>query len=169
MHRICLLLGSNIQPEKNLPLAVNLLQKQLTILQTSSVWESKSVGSDSANILNAALLGLTSLEAEILKKQVLRPLEAQLGRVRTRDKNAPRTIDIDILLFDQQLLELNLWQYAYRAVPMAEILPDYQSETGEYLKDAALRLAQTTPIWVRQDVSIDPSPFAGAAFATFIK
>jgi len=52
-------------------------------------------------------------------------------------------------------LDLNLWQYAYRAVPMAEILPDYQSETGEYLKDAALRLAHTTPIWVCKDVSIE--------------
>jgi 2-amino-4-hydroxy-6-hydroxymethyldihydropteridine diphosphokinase len=154
MHRVCLLLGSNIQPEKNIPLAVDLLRKQLTILQASSVWESKAVGSDGANILNAALLVLTSLEAEILKKQVLRPLEAQLGRVRTNDKNAPRTIDLDILFFDQQLLDQNLWQYAYRAVPMAEILPDYQSETGEHLKDAALRLARTTPIWVRDDVSL---------------
>ena len=156
MHRVCLLLGSNIQPEKNIPLAVNLLQKQLTILQTSSVWESKAVGSNSANMLNAALLVLTSLEAEIFKEQVLRPLEAQLERVRISDKNAPRTIDLDILLFDQQLLDANLWQYAYRAVPLAEVLPDYQAETGEHLKDAALRLAHTTPIWVRKDVSIYP-------------
>lgn len=114
MHRACLLLGSNIQPEKNLPLAVTLLHKQLTILQTSSVWESKAVGSDGPNILNAALLVLTSLEAEMLKEQVLHPLEAQLGRVRTGDKNSPRTIDLDILLFDQLALDLNLWQYAYR-------------------------------------------------------
>ena len=56
LHHVSLLLGSNIQPEKNIPLAVSLLQKQLTILQTSSVWESKAVGSDGANILNAALL-----------------------------------------------------------------------------------------------------------------
>ena len=154
MHRVCLLLGSNIQPEKNIPLAMSLLQKQLTILKTSSVWESRAVGSDGANILNAAMLALTSLDAETLKEDVLHPLEAQLERVRTRDKNSPRTIDLDILTFDQQLLDLNLWHYAYRAVPMAEVLPDYQSETGEYLKDAALRLAHTTPIWVRNDVSI---------------
>ena len=160
VHRVGLLLGSNVKPEKNLPLAVNLLQRQLTILQISSVWESKAVGSDGANVLNAAMLVLTSLKAEILKEQVLRPLEAQLGRVRTKDKNAPRTIDLDILLFDEQLLDPGLWQYAYRAVPMAEILPDYQSEIGEYLKDAASRLAQTTPIWVRKDVSIDPFPSA---------
>ena len=158
MHRVCLLLGSNIQPEKNIPLAVNLLQKQLTIVETSSIWESKAVGSNEANILNAALLVLTSMEAEILKEQVLHPLEVQLERVRTSDKNAPRTIDVDILLFDQQLLDPNLWQSAYRAVPLAEMLPDYRSETGEHLKDAALRLAHTTSIWVRKDVSIYPYP-----------
>ena len=90
---------------------------------------------------------------------MLHPLEAQLAHVRTRDKNSPRTIDIDILLFDQQLQDLNLWHYAYRAVPLAQILPDYQSETGEYLKDAASRLAQTTPIWVRKDVTIHPIQF----------
>ena len=154
MHQAGLLLGSNMQPEKNIPLAVKLLQKQLTILQTSSVWESKAVGSNGANFLNAALLVLTSMEAEALKTQVLHPLEAQLERVRTSDKNSPRTIDLDILLFDQQLLDPNLWQSAFRAVPLAEVLPDFQSESGEYLRDAALRLADATPIWLRKDVSI---------------
>ena len=159
MHRACLLLGSNIQPEKNIPLAVSLLQKRLTILQASSVWESGAIGSDGANFLNAVLVIETSFEAETLKEQVLHPLEAQLQRVRTRDKNSPRTIDLDILLYDQQLLDPNLWQYAYCAVPLAEVLPDYQSGTGETLKDAALRLARTTPIWKREDVSIHPLHF----------
>jgi len=154
MHRVCLLLGSNIQPEKNIPLVVNLLQKRVTVLQASSAWESQAVGSDGPNILNAALLVLTTLDTDNLKEQVLRPLEAQLGRVRTKDKNAPRTIDLDIILVDKLLLDPNLWRYAHRAVPVAEILPGYQSGTGEYLKDVASRLAHETPIWVRKDVSI---------------
>lgn len=154
MHQACLLVGSNIRPTKNIPLAVNLLQKYMTILQTASVWETEAVGSDSPNFLNAALLVTTSMEAEILKERVLRPLEARLERVRTSDKNAPRTIDLDILLFDHQLLEPNLWRYAYCAVPVAEVLPGYQTDTGEYLKDAALRLVRSTSIWERTDISI---------------
>lgn len=157
MHQVYLLLGSNIRPEQNIPLAVRLLHRQLRILQASSVWESKAVGSEGANFLNAALLVVTAWEAESLQEQVLHPLEAQLGRVRTSDKNAPRPIDIDILLFDHQLLDRNVWQQAHCAVPLAEVLPDYQSETGEYLKDAALRLARKTPIWARKDVTILPS------------
>ena len=104
MHQACLLVGSNIRPTKNIPLAVNLLQTYMTILQVSSVWETEAVGSDSSNFLNAALLVTTSMEVEILKERVLRPLEACLERVRTSDKNAARTIDLDILLFDHQLL-----------------------------------------------------------------
>ena len=154
MHQAGLLLGSNIQAEKNIPLAVGLLAKQMTILQTSSVWESRAVGSDGANFLNAVLLVSTTFGVDLLKDQVLRPLEAQLGRERTGDKNAPRTMDLDILLFDQQVLDLNLWQTAFRAVPMAELLPDFQSESGENLSDAALRLAQIAPIWKRKDIQI---------------
>ena len=87
-HQVCLLLGSNIQPERNLPLAVRELGEQLTILRASSVWESPAVGSRGPNFLNAALLCQTGLAAEALKWQVLRPLEARLGRVRNQDKNA---------------------------------------------------------------------------------
>jgi 2-amino-4-hydroxy-6-hydroxymethyldihydropteridine diphosphokinase len=154
MHQACLLVGSNIQPAKNIPLAVSLLQSHMTILKTSSIWETEAVGSDDANFLNVALLVTTSMEVEILKEQVLHPLEARLERVRTSNKNAPRTIDLDILLFDQQLLEPNLWRYAHCAVPVAEILPEYQSDTGEYLKDAALRLASSTSILMRMDIPV---------------
>ena len=151
-HRICLLLGSNIEPEKNLPHCLTLLHKQMIVLQTSSVWESPAVGSDGPNMLNAAVLALTFIEATSLKGKVFRPLEAELGRVRTQDKNSPRTIDIDLILYDQQLIDASLWQYAHRAVPVGELLPEYPSESGELLKEAALRMARSTPIWMRTDV-----------------
>ena len=154
MHQVCLLIGSNIQPEKNLPLSVTLLKKVMPVLQVSSVWEFATVGSDGPNMLNAAILVSTPLDPEELKEQMLRPLEAQMGRVRTSDKNAPRTIDLDIIFFDQQCLEPNLWHYAFRAVPVAQVLPEYQSESGETLQEAAIRLAQHTPIWIRRDVEI---------------
>ena len=42
-HQVCLLLGSNIQPERNIPLAIDQLQNHLSILQISSVWETCAV------------------------------------------------------------------------------------------------------------------------------
>lgn len=154
-HQACLLLGSNIQPEKNLTLGLNLLRNMVTIVRLSSVWETPSVGSSGPDFLNLAALITTSLKANELKAQVLRTLEKQLGRVRSANKNAPRTFDIDIILFDGQLLDPNLWVYAHRAVPVAEIMPDYLSSRGDTLKDAASELAKSTLIHLRQDVLIN--------------
>jgi len=157
-HQACLLLGSNIQAEQNLPLAVSLLEQEVTVLQISSIWETPSVGSSGPDFLNAALLVSTSWEAEGLKLQVLRPLEARMGRVRSRDKNAPRTIDLDIVLFDGRLMDPGFWRHAYRAIPVAEIFPDYEFSPGEKLKEAAARLVRATPIRLRSDISFHHDP-----------
>ncbi len=154
-HEACLLLGSNIRPEDNIPLAVDLLQKQTKLLQASSIWETTAVGSDGPNFLNLALLVLTPLDVQALKDEIIHPIEAQLGRVRTRDKNAPRTMDIDIIFFDRQVLDTTVWNYAHRAVPVAEILPESLSETGEKLKDVAVRLARTGQVKLRTDVVLE--------------
>ncbi len=154
-HQACLLLGSNIQPGKNLALGVDLLKQKVTILQLSSVWETASVGSGGPDFLNLAVLIRTPLEALELKEKILRPLEAQLGRVREADRNAPRTIDLDIILFDGQLLDPTLFRYAHRAIPVSEILPDFRSDQGEILAEAASRLAKKTFIRLKPDVQID--------------
>ena len=154
-HQACLLLGSNIQPEKNLTLGLDLLRKMVTISRLSSVWETPSVGSSGPDFLNLAVLITTPLKASELKAQVLRPLEKQLGRVRRANKNAPRTFDADIILFDDRLLDQSLWRYAHRAVPVAEVLPDYPSSQGDTLKDVASELAKTALIHLRPDVLVD--------------
>ena len=154
MHQACLLLGSNIDPERNIPGAVALLGERLVILRTSSVWESASVECCYPDYLDMAVLVSTSLEAEQLKQQVLRPLEARMGRVRTEDKNASRPIDIDIILFDGVLMDTTLFQFAFRAVPVSEIFTDYRSPSGEDLKEIAKRLAAINPVELRKDISI---------------
>ena len=155
VHQVCLLLGSNLQPEKNLELGVDLLRQKVTVVRSSSVWETPSVGSAGPDFLNLALLVTTTLKADELKEKILRPLEAQLGRVRSANKNAPRPIDIDIILFDDRQMDSNLWRYAHRAVPVAEILPDFRSGRGEVLKEVASLLAETTPIRLKTSALID--------------
>lgn len=79
--------------------------------------------------------------------QVLRPIEAQLGRIRTTDPNAPRTIDLDILIFDDQLIEPDLWILAHLCVPTAQIASDLaHPESGELISFIADRLARSTSI-----------------------
>ena len=153
-YQVCLLLGSNIQPERNLPLAIDHLQNQLTILRISSVWETHAVGSTGPSFLNAALLATTPLKQKELKFQILTPLEAQMCRLRSADKNAARPIDLDIILFDGQVLDKTIWLYSYQAVPVAEIQPDIRSETGETLKEIAEKFISGGTIRLRPDVML---------------
>jgi len=153
-HQACLLLGSNIQPERNLPLAIDLLQNQLTILRISSVWETPPVGSAGLNFLNAALLARTSLKQKELKFQILTPLEVKMGRLHSADKNVARPIDLDIILFDRLILDPTLWHFAHRAVPVAEIQPDIRSENGETLKEIAEKFISGGSIRLRPDVAL---------------
>ncbi len=151
-HQACLLLGSNIRPEFNLPLAIDQLREHLSILGISRVWETASVGSAGPDFLNAALLAGTPLDRQSLKSEVLTPLEARLGRVRSADKNAPRPIDLDIILFDGRVLDPALWHFAHRAVPVAEIQPNLRSDSGEALKEIAAKFVADGSIRLRLDV-----------------
>lgn len=154
MHQACLLLGSNIEPARNIPLAVDLLRQKMDVLQVSSVWESAAAECCYPDYLNMAVLVATPLEADQLKEQVLRPLEAHMGRVRTEDKNASRPIDFDIILFDGSMVDQTLLQFAFRAVPVSEIFPNFLSADGQILKEIAQRLRQSNPVKLRKDISI---------------
>lgn len=146
-HRICLCLGSNINPEKNLPLAVVLLAEQAQVLKVSTAWANPAIGGGGPDFINAAVLVSTPLDRQAFKAQVIHPIEDALGRVRYANPNAPRTIDIDIVIVDGIVYDSNLWKYAYMAVPIAEISPTLRHpETGEMLYDIAQRLSGDTVI-----------------------
>jgi 2-amino-4-hydroxy-6-hydroxymethyldihydropteridine diphosphokinase len=152
-NRVCLILGSNINPEQNILLALSQLDRLFLVEGVSAIWETPAIGSDGPNFLNAAVVIYTSLDPRALKEQMLRPLEARLGRVRTADKFAPRTLDIDIVAWNTAILDSDVWRLAHLAVPVAELLPCYQSdETGEYLEQVARRLSIMTPIRARPEV-----------------
>lgn len=61
--------------------------------------------------------------------------------MRTADKYAPRTIDLDLTLFDEQVLDDELWRRVYMALIFSELLPDLRNPlTGETLVETAQRL-----------------------------
>lgn len=130
-HSVYLILGSNIEPEKNTLQAIRLLSRVCCLVKVSSTWETVAVGSEGPNFLNTALWIESSLSAEEFKTTIIADLENKLGRIRTADKNAPRTIDLDIILYDQTLLEPALWKKAFIAIPMAELVPDYPRPEGK--------------------------------------
>lgn len=150
-HTICLLLGSNIEGEKNLVEALSLLQKRLTLLESSAVYLSPAMGSDGPDFLNAALLATTFLSKSGLKEKVFRPIEALLKRVRTDDKNAPRTIDIDLITYDGEVVDPTLWDYGHIALPVGEILPTHMK-----IKEVAMALAHSSSVIRKEELSHYP-------------
>ncbi|MFN8383930.1 MAG: 2-amino-4-hydroxy-6-hydroxymethyldihydropteridine diphosphokinase [Anaerolineales bacterium] len=156
-HRVYLSLGSNIDAENNLPKAIELLREVGDIVSISSVWESESVGFDGPNFLNICVLFLTQLQPSELKEKIIRPIEAKLGRVRSEEKNAPRPVDIDILLFDNQPLNTEFWNYAFVVIPLAELIPDFvHPVSGEKLS----RFAKQVSVWIEKRADIVISAMA---------
>lgn len=146
-HIVLIGLGSNVKPRKHLPHAVDALKLQTQLLALSSAWKSPAIGSDGPDFLNAAAKLATDLTADELKATILRPIEADLGRIRGGDPNAERTIDLDILAYDQKDLDTKIWDFAYLALPLSEIEPGLTSTiTGETILEAAKRLTENQKI-----------------------
>lgn len=146
-------LGSNIQPEINLVRAVELLHEYGGVLKVSGAWESHSVGAEGPNYLNACVLFKTRLMQVELKETVIRPIETRLGRRRSENKFSPRTIDIDIVLFDEKPYNDKFWKYAFVIVPLAEIHPDYINPiTRENIRQTAARLRSEVWMEARPEV-----------------
>jgi 2-amino-4-hydroxy-6-hydroxymethyldihydropteridine diphosphokinase len=148
LHQAYLSLGSNIEPESNLVRAIEVLQNHGRLEKISNAWESKSVGAEGPNYLNACVLLATPLERVELKEQALLPIEISLGRRRSANKFAPRTIDIDIVIFDGKSCGDKYWEQAFVVVPLVEIYPDFQNPlTPESMTQTATRLRQQ--VWMK--------------------
>jgi 2-amino-4-hydroxy-6-hydroxymethyldihydropteridine diphosphokinase len=161
-------LGSNIEPERNLLAALTHLAQFGQVRAVSTVWETLPVGfSDQPNFLNAAVLLETRLSAETLREEVIASIETKLGRVRTANKNAPRTIDIDIMLFNGDIIQMDkrhipdpeVLERPFVAISLAEIAPDYvHPETNQALKDIAKQFDPASAgMHRREDVELAPS------------
>lgn len=134
-HQVLLSLGSNLGNRlENINNCIDLLhQKVGTIIKVSSLYESASWGFESDSFYNCAVLMHTHKNATKILKGILK-LEKKLGRVRDESFNyQPRIIDIDIIAFDEEVIESELLQVPHKhmqdrlfvLLPFKEIAPDW--------------------------------------------
>jgi 2-amino-4-hydroxy-6-hydroxymethyldihydropteridine diphosphokinase len=164
MNRAYLSLGSNIAPEQNLPAAVRELEHYGNVVSVSNVWQTPPEGDvHQPDFLNAAVLLETDLSAEQVRQTMIPAVEQALARVRDpANRNAPRTIDVDLSLFNSETLSIggrkipdpDVLTRAFVAVPLAELDPDYvHPEAGRTLAEIAAELRQSCePLRRRNDV-----------------
>lgn len=125
-------IGSNIQPDRFIVMALERLNQKLKISAVSSFYRTKAVGTalGQDDFINGMISVETELTARQLKFDVLREIEYELGRLKEMPKHAPRNMDLDLILFGNELIsELNIPEpdiltrpYVY--VPLMDIAPD---------------------------------------------
>jgi 2-amino-4-hydroxy-6-hydroxymethyldihydropteridine diphosphokinase len=160
VHRAYLSLGSNIEPETHLRAALEALRARFGALTVSPVYRSAAVGFEGPEFLNLAVALDTDLDAHALDAW-LHALEDRHGRRRDQPRYASRTLDIDIVLFDDAIVDgpghLRIprpeLREAFVSVPLADIAPDLRDpESGATL--AEIRARSDASGLVRTDLSI---------------
>lgn len=157
MHTAYLLIGGNLGDRQlNLQQAAQLVEESCgDIISISSIYETAAWGfTDQPSFLNQVLVLNTELQPEELMHQLL-AVEKELGRVREQ-KMGPRTIDIDILLIDDLILQTDhltvphpsLHQRRFALTPLAEVAagkkhPILNKSIAELLTDCSDTLAVT--------------------------
>lgn len=118
-------LGSNLEREQSVRAALAALERELGVRRRSSVWESPAYppGSGQPNFYNLAVEIAAELTPDELRGR-LRELERELGRVRTDDKYAARTVDLDITLHPQLAPHPQVASQAFVLVPLCELEPE---------------------------------------------
>jgi len=134
-------MGSNIEPERHLCAAAGAIREQFPDAVFSSVYRSAAVGMDNAaDFLNACCLIDTIMESARLNVW-LKQLEDTHGRDRSQGSWKPRTLDLDVLMWGDEVVDDDLHLYAHIYVPAAELvqLPFPVDAVGE-LQSVPLRL-----------------------------
>jgi 2-amino-4-hydroxy-6-hydroxymethyldihydropteridine diphosphokinase len=125
-------MGSNINPGDNVREALRRLSRVVRILRISTVYMTEPLGRpEQSPYYNCVIVIQTRREPLVLKGQVLRRIEEGLGRERSEDKYAPRTIDLDLILYDDLVLKTDdltlpdpqILQRPFLALPLQELEP----------------------------------------------
>ncbi|MFC3831513.1 MULTISPECIES: 2-amino-4-hydroxy-6-hydroxymethyldihydropteridine diphosphokinase [Deinococcus] len=149
-------LGANLgRPLETLVWAVNEVARVGTLRGVSGLYRTAPVGGPDGqpDYLNAVLaLETTHAPAELLAE--LHAIEGQAGRER-RERWAARVLDLDLILYDDVVLDSPLhlphpraWERAFVLVPLAELAPDFRHpQTGERVAEALARIGTVGVQW----------------------
>ncbi|HKT74298.1 MAG TPA: 2-amino-4-hydroxy-6-hydroxymethyldihydropteridine diphosphokinase [Steroidobacteraceae bacterium] len=137
MARVFVAGGSNVEPEKHLELASSELRREFPGLRCSAWYRNRAAGFEGADFINFAAELTTDLPVRALL-QKLHAVEARCGRPREAPRWAPRTMDLDVLLYDDlvcdepglKLPRPDLLKRAYMLGPLAEIAPHLRHPTA---------------------------------------
>jgi len=142
MARIYISLGSNIEPELHLRNALGCMQHHFFDISLSPVYETEAVGFEGDPFLNLVAECETTLSPEKVQAE-LKSIEDKNGRLREGPKFSARTLDLDLLLYDDLDLHSEgmdvprdeIEKYAFVLKPLCDLVPDLNHPvTGETMR-----------------------------------
>lgn len=146
MEQVYIAVGSNLgEPLLQAQQAIAALDAipNSRVVSTSSVYRTKPLGpQNQPDFLNLAVLLETTLEPEILLNYTQK-IELELGRVRKEERWGPRTLDLDIMLFGNRIINTErlivphygLKEREFMLYPLSEIAPSLVFPDGEKLSE----------------------------------
>ena len=122
--------GSNVEPEKNLARALDEIEETFGAIRMSPAYRNPAVGFAGDDFINLVVgFGTTDTPAQVKGK--LERIETNCGRPRGAPKWAPRTMDLDMLMYDQLVSDVpglllprpDLLRRAFMLKPLADLAP----------------------------------------------
>ncbi len=156
MAQIYISIGSNIEPEKYIKNSIQALRQRYGQLQISSVYESEAVGFEGNNFYNL-VVGAQTEDTPQQIHETLRQIEHDNARQRNAAKYSARTLDLDLLLYDDWVIKdesLNIprseiEKYAFVLQPLAEIAPDaVHPQLNKTYQDLWQTYDKKQPLWI---------------------
>ncbi len=133
MVRAFIGMGSNIEPASNVHAALLALSRQTHITGVSTIYLTEALGDTAqAAYYNGVAEIATEMPARDIKFGLLRRIEDDLGRKRTADRYAARTIDLDLIVYGDLVLDEDglrlpdpdILKRAFLALPLCELAPE---------------------------------------------
>lgn len=134
MTRAFIAMGSNIRPAENIHRALAMLATRVRVAAVSMVYQTDAIGRPEQEPYYNCVV---EIEADVspreLKRDVLRPIEDRLGRTRGADKYAPRTMDLDLIVYGDlvvdedgmHLPDAEILERPFLAIALFELAPDW--------------------------------------------
>ena len=130
MNRVVVSLGSNIDRRNNVRFALEQLNSRFADLEISRIFETRSVGFEGPDFYNLVAGFTSGLEFTDVRAE-LKEIERRAGREVREKSYGSRVLDIDILLFGEQVLRPDynvprdeIDKFAYVLKPLSDLYPD---------------------------------------------
>ncbi len=161
MARIYFSIGSNVEPLKNIKLAVTEIERRFGRSDVSPVYQNEAVGFAGADFLNL-VVGVESNMNVVEICNEINAIHALAQRARPGGKFVSRTLDIDLLLLGQlvtdgpplRLPRVDVLRYTFALKPLTDIAPnEVHPETGKTFAEHWSAMDQAAHPLVRIDVA----------------